>query len=130
MLKLTFMTLVAAGAIAATSGAGAQSARAPSFVEQGQLYGGEQDPTLSHTSSTGPDFSQGELILVSGGCGPSGWRGRWGHCHYARNWGPGWGSYYGPVRWNGCPPGYWRGPWGHCRNTPYHGRLPGGGWKS
>jgi len=30
---------------------------------------------------------------------------------------------------NGCPPGYWHGPWGHCRNTPYHGRLPNGGWK-
>ncbi len=29
----------------------------------------------------------------------------------------------------GCPPGYWHGPWGHCRDTPYHGRLPGGGWK-
>lgn len=29
----------------------------------------------------------------------------------------------------GCGPGAWRGPWGHCRDTPYHGRLPGGGWK-
>ena len=22
------------------------------------------------------------LIHVSGGCGPNGWRGQWGHCHY------------------------------------------------
>ena len=35
----------------------------------------------------------------------------------------------GPY-WNrSCPPGYWRGPWGHCRDTPYHGPLPGGGYK-
>jgi hypothetical protein len=39
-------------------------------------------------------------------------------------------GFYGPrMASNGCPPGYWRGPWGHCRNTPYHGRLPGGGWQ-
>ncbi|GJG98474.1 GCG_CRPN prefix-to-repeats domain-containing protein [Cupriavidus pauculus] len=69
------------------------------------------------------------------GCGPGGWRGPWGHCHFA---GP--AVVYRPVepvmtlpvvtvRPNGCPVGYWRGPWGHCRDTPYHGRLPGGGWK-
>ena len=40
------------------------------------------------------------------------------------------GPYRNAYRWNGCPPGYWRGPWGHCRDTPYHGRLPNGGWKS
>jgi hypothetical protein len=57
---------------------------------------------------------------VADGCGPNGWRGEWGHCHFPRYGGPG---------WNGCPPGFWRGPWGHCRDTPYHGRLPGGGWK-
>ena len=28
----------------------------------------------------------------------------------------------------GCGPGAWRGPWGHCRDTPYTGRMPGGGW--
>jgi hypothetical protein len=28
----------------------------------------------------------------------------------------------------GCGWGAWRGPWGGCRNTPYSGRLPGGGW--
>ncbi len=28
----------------------------------------------------------------------------------------------------GCGPGWWRGPWGHCRNTPFSGRLPGGGF--
>jgi hypothetical protein len=60
------------------------------------------------------------LIHVSGGCGPYGWRGPYGHCNYSR------GRYW---RGNGCPYGYWRGPWGHCRNTPYHGRLPNGGWK-
>ncbi|HEY5007586.1 MAG TPA: hypothetical protein VII42_06260 [Caulobacteraceae bacterium] len=64
------------------------------------------------------------LIHVSGGCGPYGWRGPHGHCNSNRGWrgGPNW-------RGNGCPYGSWRGPWGHCRNTPYHGRLPGGGWK-
>ncbi len=29
----------------------------------------------------------------------------------------------------GCGPYAWRGPWGHCRDTPYYGRVPGGGWK-
>ncbi len=28
----------------------------------------------------------------------------------------------------GCGPGAWRGPWGHCRDTPFTGRMPGGGW--
>jgi hypothetical protein len=72
------------------------------------------------------------FILASGGCGPNGWRGPGGACHWNR--GPGWGprGYYWRGRYwtgNGCPPGYWRGPWGHCRDTPYHGRLPNGGWK-
>jgi hypothetical protein len=67
------------------------------------------------------------LIHISGGCGPYGWRGPHGHCNY-RGGGPYWGR--GPYwRGNGCPPGSWRGPWGHCRNTPYHGNLPGGGYK-
>ena len=65
------------------------------------------------------------------GCGPGGWRGPWGHCHFA---GP---AYFAPrvvvsmpvVSAYTCPPGSWRGPWGHCRDTPYHGRLPNGGWK-
>ena len=64
------------------------------------------------------------------GCGPAGWRGPWGHCHFAR-------SVFTPrvvasapfVSAYACPPGSWRGPWGHCRDTPYHGRLPNGGWK-
>ena len=30
----------------------------------------------------------------------------------------------------GCGPGGWRGPWGHCRNTPFSGRMPGGGYGS
>jgi hypothetical protein len=75
------------------------------------------------TIQTDPNF-----ITVSGGCGPYGWRGQWGHCHF--NGGGRWGYWGGrPYRFNGCPPGFWRGPWGHCRNTPYHGNLPGGGWK-
>jgi len=64
---------------------------------------------------------------VADGCGPGGWRGPGGYCHFRRfYYGPGW---YGRAGWNGCPPGFWRGPWGHCRDTPYHGGLPGGGWK-
>jgi hypothetical protein len=66
------------------------------------------------------------------GCGPNGWRGSWGHCHYAPP------VYVAPrpviyaappVSAYACPPGYWLGPWGHCRDTPYHGRLPNGGWQ-
>ncbi|MBR0652732.1 hypothetical protein GXW78_23950 [Roseomonas terrae] len=69
------------------------------------------------------------LTPVAEGCGPGRWRGPWGGCR-----GPGYGpapGYWGPPpqTWNGCPPGFWRGPWGHCRDTPYHGRLPGGGWQ-
>ena len=66
------------------------------------------------------------------GCGPGGWRGPWGHCHYA-------GAVYVAPRAviyqaplasaYACPPGYWPGPWGHCRDTPYHGRLPNGSWQ-
>ena len=82
--------------------------------------------------------TEGQLIQVSGGCGPDAWRGRFGHCHWDhyRGWGP-YGYYAsGPYRvragpyWNRtCPPGYWRGPWGNCRDTPYHGPLPDGGYK-
>jgi hypothetical protein len=65
---------------------------------------------------------------VAEGCGWGRSRGPWGGCR-----GPGYapGYAYAPQPWggNGCPPGYWRGPWGHCRDTPYHGRLPGGGWR-
>jgi hypothetical protein len=67
------------------------------------------------------------------GCGPNGYRGPGGACH-SFGTGPFPGGYFGPYRnasrWNGCQEGYWRGPWGHCRDTPYHGRLPNGGWKS
>ena len=80
----------------------------------------------------------GQLIQISGGCGPDAWRGRWGHCNWDHHagWGP--NGYYqsGPYRvragpyWNrACAPGSWRGPWGNCRNTPYHGPLPDGGYK-
>lgn len=64
------------------------------------------------------------LVPVAEGCGWGRWRGPWGGCR-----GPGYGYAPRPWGWNGCPPGYWRGPWGHCRDTPYHGRLPGGGWQ-
>ncbi len=73
---------------------------------------------------------QSSVEHVADGCGARKYRGPGGACHwYGR--GPFPGGYYGPYHWNptGCPPGYWRGPWGHCRDTPYHGRLPGGGWK-
>lgn len=71
-------------------------------------------------------------IQIANGCGRGGYRGPYGSCHrFGTGPYPGGysGPYYGAQRWNGCPPGYWRGPWGHCRDTPYHGRLPGGGWK-
>jgi hypothetical protein len=72
------------------------------------------------------------VIQVANGCGRGGYRGPNGACHsfgtgpYPRGY---FGPYHNAWRWNGCPRGYWRGPWGHCRDTPYHGRLPGGGWK-
>jgi hypothetical protein len=71
------------------------------------------------------------IVPVSGGCGPAGWRGPWGHCRRTPYYGPLPGGYYQeyPRMSNACPPGYWRGPWGHCRHTPYHGRLPDGSWK-
>ena len=63
------------------------------------------------------------LIHVSGGCGPNGWRGQWGHCHYygGGGWRGGWwgpGPYFGPgPGWGhgGCGPYRYRGPHGHCR---------------
>jgi hypothetical protein len=129
VLKMTTAAIAVAAALATAPVAMAQSTAAPTTIDQilDQTYGTGASGTVSLT--TGPDFDQGELIRVSGGCGPNGWRGPWGHCHYAHYWGPVWGGPYGPIRYNGCPPGYWRGPWGHCRNTPYHGRLPNGGWK-
>ncbi len=33
------------------------------------------------------------VTLVAQGCGPGGWRGPYGHCHYA----PYRGGYYGPL---------------------------------
>jgi hypothetical protein len=62
------------------------------------------------------------LIHVSDGCGPNGWRGPGGHCHFygGGGWRGGWGwrPYgYGPGPYwrGGCGPGRWRGPHGHCR---------------
>lgn len=73
------------------------------------------------------------------GCGRDGWRGPWGHCHVAATPSPiyvpapapypVYGGAVVALQANGCPWGAWRGPWGHCRDTPYHGRLPNGGWK-
>ncbi len=67
---------------------------------------------------------------VAEGCGPNRYRGPGGACHRYGT-GPFPGGYYGRYMWGArsCPPGYWRGPWGHCRDTPYHGWLPGGGYK-
>jgi hypothetical protein len=71
-------------------------------------------------------------IQAADGCGGGRYRGPGGACHLFGR-GPFPGGYFAPYRNayrpNGCPPGFWRGPWGHCRDTPYHGRLPGGGWK-
>lgn len=82
---------------------------------------------------------QSGVILAADGCGYGWYRGPYGSCHRFGT-GPYPGGYFGPYQsygssyyynnWNGCPPGYWRGPWGHCRDTPYHGRLPGGGWQN
>jgi hypothetical protein len=85
-------------------------------------------------------FSIGSAYAADG-CGPNGWRGPWGHCHWAH---PVYVRYAQPVViaaprvvYAGpayasapmCPAGYWIGPWGHCRDTPYHGRLPNGQWQ-
>jgi hypothetical protein len=88
-------------------------------------------PAGALTVPPAPDLSAG-VTPVAEGCGPGRWRGPWGGCRGPE---PGW-AWHGPAYpgpgWyggNGCPPGFWRGPWGHCRDTPYHGPLPGGGWK-
>jgi hypothetical protein len=66
------------------------------------------------------------LIQIADGCGGGRYRGPGGACHpFGR--GPFPGGYYDGR--NGCPPGHWRGPYGHCRDTPFHGRLPNGGWR-
>jgi hypothetical protein len=72
------------------------------------------------------------ITQVADGCGVNKYRGPYGSCHRFGT-GPYPKGYHGPnlraARAHACPPGYWHGPWGHCRDTPYHGRLPGGGWK-
>src|SRR5262245_17759777 len=87
----------------------------------------------SHAMPMQPSMGVDSLIVtVADGCGGGRYRGPYGSCHRFGT-GPYPAGYFGPYRGgpraNGCPPGYWRGPWGHCRDTPYHGRLPGGGWK-
>jgi hypothetical protein len=110
MKKLSFAMIAAAGLLAI----GAAPANAASALP-----------------SPGPAVSVG-LIPVAEGCGWGRWRGPWGGCR-SPGWVPPPPVYYGPSAWqpsgNGCPPGFWRGPWGHCRDTPYHGPLPGGGYK-
>ena len=105
MPKLS-MAAVAASALLAAVGAQAQTIQ----------------PETLQTLAFTPSADQPMLIEDSDGCRPHGWRGERGHCHHA----------HGPYGYNwhsGCPSGYWKGPWGHCRDTPYHGRLPNGGWK-
>lgn len=86
-------------------------------------------PSVTETAATD---ASALIVQVANGCGPDGYRGPYGACHRDGT-GPYPGGYFGPFRnaanGNGCPAGYWRGPWGHCRDTPFHGRLPGGGWK-
>lgn len=98
------------------------------------LFGAMQ-PLGAAPSMPAGGIATSSPLLVAEGCGPGRWRGAWGGCR-GPGWGPGPGiydgGYYGvPASegWYGCPPGFWRGPWGHCRDTPYHGRLPGGGWR-
>ncbi len=82
-----------------------------------------------------PALDQPAMAMpVAEGCGWGRWRGPWGGCRGpGPGPAPGWAwrdpAYAGGYGGNGCPPGYWRGPWGHCRDTPYHGRLPNGGWQ-
>ena len=80
----------------------------------------------------GSSLALTQPAAADNGCGPGRYRGPYGSCHRFGT-GPYPGGYYGPYHngngWNGSPAGYWRGPWGHCRDTPYHGRLPNGGWK-
>jgi hypothetical protein len=88
---------------------------------------------LGVTLVVGASLSASQPAEARDGCGPDKYRGPYGSCHRFGT-GPYPGGYFGPQLGrrfvaNGCPPGYWRGPWGHCRDTPYHGRLPDGGWK-
>jgi hypothetical protein len=108
MGKLSFMLIAAAGMLAVAAGPASAAQALPS-----------------------PGLVAADVVPVAEGCGWGRWRGPWGGCR-----GSGWSpppAYYGPglarSAWNGCPPGFWRGPWGHCRDTPYHGALPGGGYR-
>ena len=95
------------------------------------LAAGLTAPALAGPMPVAPHVvDQGVIEQIADGCGVYRYRGPGGACHrYGR--GPFPAGYFGPYHWNpnGCPPGYWRGPWGHCRDTPYHGYLPGGGYK-
>jgi hypothetical protein len=52
-----------------------------------------------------PLASETNVISVAEGCGPGGWRGPYGHCHWGYGGGAGW--------WRACPPGMHLGPYGH-----------------
>ncbi len=101
---------------------------APGMAHSGASFPHLPVPLLTEAVFT-PN-AEAAIIPVAEGCGPGRWRGPWGGCR-----GPGPGYWYAPppppvyYGGNGCPPGFWRGPWGHCRDTPYHGALPGGGWR-
>jgi hypothetical protein len=58
------------------------------------------------------DVSGEGVLKVAQGCGPGGWRGPYGHCH----WGGGPGPYYGAAPGWGYGRHCWRGAYGylHC----------------
>ena len=103
---------------------------APAMAQGGATAPHSTAPLLTPAVFTQDLDGEEAIISVAEGCGPGRWRGPWGGCR-----GPGPGYWYAPPPppvyegGNGCPPGFWRGPWGHCRDTPYHGALPGGGWR-
>ncbi|MBP0495758.1 GCG_CRPN prefix-to-repeats domain-containing protein [Pararoseomonas indoligenes] len=119
---ITLLGIIAAVAIASTAPAMANGQSAPLLSAAPLLTEAVFAPPSPGVASP--------IIPVAEGCGPGRWRGSWGGCR-----GPGPGYFYAPppppvyYGGNGCPPGFWRGPWGHCRDTPYHGALPGGGWR-
>ncbi|HXW19685.1 MAG TPA: hypothetical protein VEK35_04190 [Roseiarcus sp.] len=52
-----------------------------------------------------PAIGESVATPIAEGCGPGGWRGPYGHCHYGAYGGAGW--------WRPCPPGMHLGPYGH-----------------
>jgi len=56
-----------------------------------------------------PLKSTPEVVQIAQGCGPGGWRGPYGHCH----WGGAPGPYYGGAPGWGYGRHCWRGAYGH-----------------